>query len=141
VAAVLNKCDGRSVLLGRSPEWSRGAQCHTAETLRTVRPVMARPEIRGICGGTVFRSENQMCGDKQPGPYLRSAFTSRLSRGPLPLGTVIWGALFMRMGSGRVPVSRTELRVGCTLCASLVCDVCWWTTAGVPRDLSGSRKE
>jgi hypothetical protein len=45
---------------------------------------------------------------------------------------VLCGALFMCVGSitldtpssGRVPVPRTELRVGCTLCASLVCDVC-----------------
>jgi hypothetical protein len=72
-----------------------------------------------------------MCGDK-PRPYLRSAFTWRLSRGRLPSGTVLCDALFMCVGSitidslssGRVPVSSTELRVGCTLCASLVCEVC-----------------
>jgi hypothetical protein len=93
---------------------------------------MARPAVRGVCGGRVYRSENQMCGDKQAGPYLRSVFTSRLSRGPLPLGTVLCGANFICVSSimidssssERVPVPRTELLVGCTLYASLACDVC-----------------
>jgi hypothetical protein len=53
-------------------------------------------------------------------------------RQSLPSGTVLCDALFMCVGSitidspisGRVPVPRTDLRIGCTLCASLVCDIC-----------------
>jgi hypothetical protein len=45
--AALNRCDGRPVLLGWSSERSRGARCRSAETLRTVRPGMAGPELRG----------------------------------------------------------------------------------------------
>jgi hypothetical protein len=60
-----------------------------------------------------------------------------LSRGPLPSGPVLCGALLMCVGSiridspsaGRLPVPHTDLRVGCTLCDSLVCDVC---TSGRP---------
>jgi hypothetical protein len=47
VAAALNWCDGRPALLGRSPERSRGARCRSAETLRTLRPGIARPEVLG----------------------------------------------------------------------------------------------
>jgi hypothetical protein len=61
--------------------------------------VLSGPERRylrsGGCRDRVLRSENQMCGDKQPRPYLRSAYTWQLSRGPLPSGTVLCGALFM----------------------------------------------
>jgi hypothetical protein len=46
VAAALNRCDGRTVLLGRSPQRSRGARCRSVETIRTVRPGMVRPELR-----------------------------------------------------------------------------------------------
>jgi hypothetical protein len=54
VAAALNRCDRRPVLLGRSPERSHGARCRSAETLRTVGPGMARPVIRGgVRGGRV----------------------------------------------------------------------------------------
>jgi hypothetical protein len=47
VAAALNRCDERPVLQRRLPEKSRGARCRSAETLRTVRPGMTRPELMG----------------------------------------------------------------------------------------------
>jgi hypothetical protein len=75
VAAALNRCEGRPVLLGRS---LRGLAERGVVVPRHY--VLSGPGWRdlrywGVRGGRVFRSENHMCGDKQPGPYLRSAFT------------------------------------------------------------------
>jgi hypothetical protein len=65
---------------------------------------------------------------------------SAFGHGPVRRHFYVCGLDYDRLSEfERVPVSRPELRVGCTLCvpASLVCDVPWWTILGVPRDLSG----
>jgi hypothetical protein len=121
VTAALNRCDGRPVLLGRSPQRSRGARCRSAGPLRTVRPGTARPELRGGGGAKVgFSGRKTRCVEiNKPGrtsgrPLLEgwaAALCLRARSSAAPFLCV--GSITIESpSSGRVPVQRTELRVG-----------------------------
>jgi hypothetical protein len=149
VAAALNRCDGRPVLLGWSTQRSRGARCRSAETLRTVRPGMARPLVRG--GGRYaevgFSGRKTTCvkinnpGRAVPRVGLYFAAEPRPSafgHGPMRRPSYVCGLYHDRLPEFRASSSLAHgAPSGLHFCASLVCDVCWWTIVGVPRDLSG----
>jgi hypothetical protein len=140
VAAALNRCEGRPVLLGRSPQRSRGARWRSAETLRC----QARDGATCGKGGFAevgFSGRKTRCveinnlGRTSGRPLLHCwaaalCLRARSYAGPFHVCGLEYDD---SPSSGRVPVPRTELRVGCTLCASLVCDVSWWRIVGVPR--------